>query len=678
VRIVLPYVLFSLCYILGGDYLVALIAPTPDIITTYQSVKGMGFLLLSTLLLIALLKREEKQRQTEQATQQRLNTILEATTDFVATADARHKLLFMNGALQQLSGLSGDKAGKFSLEQGYPEWARRIVVEEAIPAAMRDGIWRGETALLDASGAEVPVSQVIMAHYDAEGKVEYFSTIARDVSERRRVEEQLRKREWQLAQAQRLARLGNWEWNVLTDELEWSDEMYQLFGRSPGTLLHYQEVIGQLHPDDAHLLDLELVASANPYYVTHRLIRPDGELRWVHFTARTEKDENGQIIRLSGVCQDITEQQQAQEALRLSEERFRSLVQAASQIVWRADADGIPTDASDTSSPNLIRSSYGARWLDYVHPADRDRVGQIWQHSVERKVPYHTELRLLCPDGSYAYFEARAVPIFDARGAVREWIGMSININERKQTEEQLQRFAEKLEQRNRELQDFAYIASHDLQEPLRKIKTFSELLQQDYATVLDASGQDYLQRMRASATRMQTLITDLLNLSRVATRGQAFRTVELSQVLQEVLSDLEVASQQEDARIIVHELPAIQADATQMRQLFQNLLVNALKFRRADVPPQIDIFVEPFDEACCRIIVRDNGIGFDEQFAEKVFQPFQRLHGHSAYSGSGMGLAICRKIVERHQGEIFARSTPGAGSEFVVTLPLQHDESDQ
>jgi light-regulated signal transduction histidine kinase (bacteriophytochrome) len=351
-------------------------------------------------------------------------------------------------------------------------------------------------------------------------------------------------------------------------------------------------------------------------------------------------------------------------------------VQAASQIVWQADADGIPVEASDTSFLPPTHDGWGARWIEHIHPADRERVQQVWQHSLEHKVPYHTELRLLCPDGSSVYFEARAVPIFDAEGDIREWIGMSININERRQAEEQLKRFTEKLEQRNRELQEFAYIASHDLQEPLRKIKTFSELLQQDYAAVLDTPGQDYLQRMRTSATRMQTLITDLLNLSRVATRGQAFEIIELSHVLQEVLSDLEVAIQQENAQITVHELPPIQADSTQMRQLFQNLLINALKFRRVDVPPQIEVLVEPDTDECCRIVVRDNGIGFDEQFAEKIFQPFLRLHGRSTYSGSGMGLAICRKIVERHRGEIVARSTPGGGSEFIITLPLQHDEA--
>ena len=236
----------------------------------------------------------------------------------------------------------------------------------------------------------------------------------------------------------------------------------------------------------------------------------------------------------------------------------------------------------------------------------------------------------------------------------------------------------------NAELQEFAYVASHDLQEPLRKIQTFSDRLKSKYGEVLLDQGRDYLERMQNAAERMQALIDDLLTLSRVTTRAQPFITTHLTQVLLEVLSDLEVRIQKTGGRIEVGELPVLEADPVQIRQLLQNLLSNALKFHRADEPPVIKIYSQLLPEQkqqptvginsalTCQILIEDNGIGFEEKYLDRIFNAFQRLHGRSEYEGTGMGLAICRKIVERHEGSITATSLPGQGSTFIVTLPLQ------
>lgn len=230
----------------------------------------------------------------------------------------------------------------------------------------------------------------------------------------------------------------------------------------------------------------------------------------------------------------------------------------------------------------------------------------------------------------------------------------------------------------NRELQDFASVASHDLQEPLRKIQAFGDRLLAKVGPVLGPEGQDYLHRMRSAAGRMQTLISDLLAFSRVTTKAQPFAPVDLDQIVREVLGDLEARIEQTGGQVEVGPLARLDADAMQMRQLVQNLLGNALKFHKPQVAPRVRVYAEvgQTDDAppsTCRLIVEDNGIGFDEKYLDRIFNVFQRLHGRGTYEGTGIGLAVCRKIAERHGGSITAQSTPGVGARFVVTLPLAH-----
>jgi signal transduction histidine kinase len=233
-----------------------------------------------------------------------------------------------------------------------------------------------------------------------------------------------------------------------------------------------------------------------------------------------------------------------------------------------------------------------------------------------------------------------------------------------------LERRAVELARSNAELEQFASIASHDLQEPLRKVRTFTQQLTTTDAENLSEKGRDYLGRANAAAERMQRLIEDLLKFSRVATHGRAFQPVDLEQVTLGVLEDLELEVERSGAQVHVGELPTIDADEPQMRQLMQNLISNALKFRREDVLPEVWIDAASADDKA-RITVRDNGIGFEQQYAGRIFRVFERLHGRSKYPGTGIGLALCRKIVERHGGQIVAASELGAGATFTVTLPV-------
>lgn len=241
-------------------------------------------------------------------------------------------------------------------------------------------------------------------------------------------------------------------------------------------------------------------------------------------------------------------------------------------------------------------------------------------------------------------------------------------------TNQELERRAQELARSNADLDHFASIASHDLQEPLRKVRTFTERIHETEGEHLSEQGREYLRRANVSAARMQHLIEDLLKYSRAATEERAFSSVNLGELTAEVLDDLDTAIQRSRAVIRVGALPTISADPTQMRQLMQNLLSNAIKFRREGVTPAVDVQAS-LDEGWVKLVVRDNGIGFEPQYARRIFRVFERLHGRGPYPGTGIGLALCRKIAERHGGTVIAQSVLGEGSTFTVTLQTRRTE---
>lgn len=246
------------------------------------------------------------------------------------------------------------------------------------------------------------------------------------------------------------------------------------------------------------------------------------------------------------------------------------------------------------------------------------------------------------------------------------------DITDQKKYEKKLQEAIHNLERSNRDLEQFAYVASHDLQEPLRKIQAFGDRLGIMYSDMFDNKGKDYLNRMIKASERAQILINDLLAFSRVATRGKPFKLVDLNILVQDILDVFELRMQESKATIILEDLPEIMADQSQMRQLFQNLIGNALKFINQEKTPIIKITSTIHDDKCI-IIVEDNGIGFEQKYADKIFVIFQRLNRRAEYDGTGIGLAVCKKIVERHRGTIEVKSEEGVGSRFIITLPINH-----
>jgi PAS domain S-box-containing protein len=290
-----------------------------------------------------------------------------------------------------------------------------------------------------------------------------------------------------------------------------------------------------------------------------------------------------------------------------------------------------------------------------------------------RRGPIRDQERVLRHHDGHAVAVSISISPVGERDAQEGAVIIARDIRARKRADEELRDALTRLKQSNRELEDFAYVASHDLQEPLRKIQAFGDLLRSRHAAGLDDQGRDYIERMQSAAKRMQVLINDLLSFSRVTTKAQPFVRVDLGEVAAEVVKDLEVRAHESGGRIDVGPMPVIEADPLQMRQLLQNLAANGLKFHREGVPPVVALQgrVE-YGDAC--ITVSDNGIGFDEKYAERIFTMFERLHARTKYEGTGIGLAICRKIAERHGGEIRAYSTPGEGATFEVTLPAKHN----
>lgn len=367
-----------------------------------------------------------------------------------------------------------------------------------------------------------------------------------------------------------------------------------------------------------------------------------------------------------------------------SELHFNNLIKDSSDITAIFQTNGKSLFLSSSIRTVLgysVGASLGTCSYDFVHPDDVEKVRSDYQRAFDDpEYIFRNEFRYKHFNGSWRILEGVGRQFQDENGKPIGVLHNSRDITDRKLAEDQLRAFAARLEQSNRELQDFAYVASHDLQEPLRKVQAFGDRLNRKYADKLGIEGNDYVARMRDAADRMQTLINDLLTFSRITTKAQPFVQLDLTRIVREVISDLEIKVEETGAKIEISDLPAIDADPLQMRQLFQNLIGNALKFSRPEITPHIKIY--PLETApdihktqtagsFTEFAVEDNGIGFEEKYLDRIFTVFQRLHGRAEYEGSGVGLAVCRKIVERHGGKITARSKPNEGAVFIISLPV-------
>jgi PAS domain S-box-containing protein len=413
----------------------------------------------------------------------------------------------------------------------------------------------------------------------------------------------------------------------------------------------------------------------NGKYVRHhetQRLRKDGSIIQVSLTISPIKDIEGKIIGISIIARNITERIETEEKLKRSLKEISDYQHALdeSSIVAITDGKGIIKHANDNyckiskyTCEELIGKDHNIIIAGFQ---PTEFIAHLWNTVSQGKI-WRGELKNKAKDGSVYWADTTIVPFLTEDGIPYQCIAIRSDITLRKKTEFQLAKNMIELEYKNKELEQFAYVASHDLQEPLRMVASFLQLLERRYKGKLDNDADDFIHFAVDGAKRMKQLISDLLCYSRTNTEGR-IEQVNMNQVLKNVLQNLSTSIQDCNATVNYMNLPFIEADRTQMGQLLQNLLSNALKFRQEKIDPVINIKSEN-QNGKWLFSLNDNGIGIEEEYAEKVFTIFKRLHTKEKYEGTGIGLAIAKKIVERHGGEIWFKSEIGKGTTFFFTL---------
>ena len=391
-------------------------------------------------------------------------------------------------------------------------------------------------------------------------------------------------------------------------------------------------------------------------------------------------NEYGEVEAIAGTTRDISDLKVAEMALKHSEEQFRTLTQSLPQLIWTADTRGYCDffnqqwyDYTGSSSEEAA----GKGWIMYVHPNHREQLSDKWDRSLKSGDSLTFEFQLKARDGQYQWFYIVGSPIKDEDGEILKWVSALTNIEQQKAVEEKLEHLVNErtgaLQRSNDDLEQFAHVASHDLKEPVRKIKTFVDRLEHDAETKLSEKGASYLHKINTAANRMYDMIEGVLNYSSIDNAEQPFSDIHLNEILNSIELDLEILLNQKKARIIYDALPTLKGAPLLIYQLFYNLINNSLKFTKPSIPPLITITTKPashYGIPYIQIDVKDNGIGFQQEQAQKIFNSFTRLNSKDKFEGTGLGLALCKKIAERHQGFITASSEENEGAVFSIFLP--------
>jgi PAS domain S-box-containing protein len=436
------------------------------------------------------------------------------------------------------------------------------------------------------------------------------------------------------------------------------------------------EMVGQhwtliLHPPERQKLTkaLDQMLHSGVAEVGSIARRKDGSLFYNHVALVALRDQNGKLLGHHRFMKDITLRKMSEAALCASERRFRVLAAHAPVGIFQCNTEGrcsyVNTRWTEMTGVNP-RQAKRDGWFAAINPDDQAEISIAWKEAAAAGKHWNAELRFGQTGTSAIRVSCSTAPIRDETGSIDSFIGIITDITALKESEETLSHQSEELRRSNRELEQFAYIASHDLQEPLRMVSSYTQLLDRRYRGKLGSDADEFIAYAVEGATRMRSLIDDVLEFARVSSEPSPDEPTDLQPLLSEVLVDLAAVIREKNARISSDPLPVVAGNSSQLRQVLQNLVGNAIKFCKR--PPQIHIEARREDNNWS-ISVRDNGIGIDPNHTDKIFQAFQRLNGHSEFTGNGIGLAVCKRIIERHGGTIRVDSRPNEGSTFTFTL---------
>lgn len=486
--------------------------------------------------------------------------------------------------------------------------------------------------------------------------------------------EEVRQRKVDLENAQKIGNIGSWRLDIKTNDLIWSEENYKIFGIENGTKLDYSSFLDYVHPYDREFVNKHYKAafSGGEFDIEHRILTGENT-KWIREKAYSEKDAEGNVIAAFGISQDVTSRRITEDRLKESEARLRLALESGNIGTWEWDikSDRLSWDERMEKMFGVPPGWFGSKYDDFetlIHEEDVAHFRKALDDTLRFTIPFETIFRIRYGRKKIKYISAKAQIRSDRNGRPVLLSGVCFDITNLKEgTENLISRLNQELLRSNKELESFAYVASHDLQEPLRMITSFTQLLELHYGNKLDSTAKEYIEYATAGAKRMYDLINSLLAYSRINKKEIDFKKVDIKNVIDTVSKNLALKIKEKQVKLTTESFPYVYGDQDQLVHLFQNLISNGIKFSREN--PEIIVRAKT-SKLCTTFSISDNGIGIDRQYFDKIFQIFQRLHQREMYEGTGIGLAICKRIVERHGGRIWIESQPGKGSTFFFTLP--------